>query len=90
MNTKLSDIRQRILHGWNLIRFIRLGLALFISYHALVNYDWIFAILGGILLVQSLLNVGCCGVGGCETDQLPKRPGSYKRSVDETTFEEVK
>lgn len=84
------DIKQTLLQGWTLVRFIRLGLALIVSYEAFKNYDWMLAVLGALLLIQSLLNVGCCGVSGCDVNQMGNKFASAEKAAEEITFEEIK
>lgn len=55
----------RLLTGWGVMRLIRLGLGIYMSVTFLMGAPWHFGLLGGILLVTSVLNVGCCGGGAC-------------------------
>jgi hypothetical protein len=51
--------------GWNLMRSIRLMLGIFILMEGINSQQWIPGIVGGIFLLQALLNVGCCGTNSC-------------------------
>lgn len=79
-----NNWKDRVLSGWNLIRFIRLGLAAMVLYESVKNSDLLFAVLGVIILLQAVLNVGCCGVGGCEVS--PKT----NNANENISFTEVK
>jgi hypothetical protein len=86
----LSNWRQRLMRGWGLMRLFRLGLAVLVLIEAWKNTEILFGILGGILLFQSLLDIGCCGSGGCEINypKAKERPGIP--DAKEVTFEELK
>ncbi len=77
---------ETLLTNWTLIRWIRLGLGLLISYQGIVNKDALSGMLGAFLLYQALANVGCCGVGGC--DILSKN--NSKNQIEDIEFEEIK
>ena len=69
----LTDWKQRLTQGWNFMRLIRLGLAVLVIIEAWKSSELIFAALGGILLFQSLMNIGCCGSGGCDINHNENR-----------------
>lgn len=76
-----------LLTGWTAVRWMRLGLAVFLLWGAFANHDTLAGVLGGFLLLQVAFNTGCCGVGGCAT---PATQASVPETDDlEVTFEEV-
>jgi hypothetical protein len=85
-----NNLKNRILNGWGVIRVLRLGLGLIVSYFAFSKHDWMLGLLGAILLMQAFLNAMCCGPVGCETDQSLTKRRSYSESPDDITFKEVK
>jgi hypothetical protein len=87
---KLSDLKNRLMTGWGLMRFVRLALALILIAQAVVNSEILFVALGAVLLFQAVFDYGCCGAGKCDIDHTVVKPRS-SGTVDElTTFEEVK
>ena len=68
------------------MRWMRLGLGLYVSYHAFVTKDAFSGMLGAFLLYQAIANVGCCGVGGCE---IPTKK-AVNNQIEEVEFEEIK
>lgn len=59
-----EDFKYRITRNWNFIRIARFLLALFVVIAAWKSEEWLFLLIGGALLMQTILNVGCC-VGKC-------------------------
>ncbi len=55
-----------ILTNWHAMRYLRLGIALFLFYNAYETHEWFFVLFGAFFLLQALLNIGCgansCGV----------------------------
>lgn len=68
------------------MRFLRFGLAVFVLIEAVRNYDVMFGIIGFVLLLQSIFNVGCCNNGACYTGKVEPNDNETK----EVIFEEVK
>lgn len=77
---------ETILTNWTLIRWIRLGLGLLISFQGIVNKDALSGMLGAFLLYQAIANAGCCGIGGCD---IPSK-NSSKNQIKDIEFEEIK
>lgn len=83
----MKDWKNIIFRNWNLMRLIRLGLSVFIIVEAVNNYDVLFGVIGSVLLLQSVFNVGCCSNGACYTG----RPDVDDIDVSkEVIFEEIK
>lgn len=78
-------MRNEILSNWNLLRALRLGIALFIVYQAFRNNDLIFGIVGLLFAGMAVFNRGCCSSAGC---YVPTRKATDVG--DSTTYEEVK
>ncbi|MBX3239122.1 MAG: hypothetical protein KIT80_10100 [Chitinophagaceae bacterium] len=75
-----------ILNNWNFMRFLRLGIGVFILVQGILMQDWVVAALGGLFSLMPVLNIGCCGAGGCSVP-VQKREGDKAGKV---VFEEVK
>lgn len=81
--------KNRILKNWGLMRVVRLVLAGVVLTEAWRSNEVILALLGVILLSQSVLNVGCCGSSGCDIDHVNKKQRSSEKNIEEVTFTEV-
>ncbi|MEC4048797.1 hypothetical protein OX284_005095 [Flavobacterium sp. SUN046] len=57
--------------NWHIMRYLRLGIALFLFYQAYETHEWFFIVFGAFFLLQALLNIGCgpnsCGVNYTKT-----------------------
>lgn len=55
-----------LFNNWHGMRYLRLGIALFLFYQAYETHEWFFIAFGAFFLLQALLNIGCgtnsCGV----------------------------
>jgi hypothetical protein len=78
-------MKQAILSNWNFMRFLRLGLGIFIIVQAVIAKDWTMGILGTMFTLMPVFNIGCCGAGGCAVPP-PKRTSETTKDI---TFEEV-
>lgn len=74
-----------LLSGWNLMRFIRLGLGIYISIQAFQTQSILSGILAVFLFYQVLTNTGCCGTAGCS---LPAKK-SNSDAIEAVEFEEI-
>lgn len=74
-----------ILSNWNLFRFIRLGLGVFILIQGIMTGDKFSLMLGSLFTLMPVFNVGCCGAGGCSVDYK----NSTKENINEISYEEV-
>jgi len=73
-----------LFNQWNLMRIVRLILAVFIATQAVQNRDGFAGVIAIFLLFQVATNTGCCGANGCSTNlQSPK-------DEKELVYEEVK
>ncbi len=77
----------KLLNNWDFMRFIRLGIGLWIGYSAIAEQQFVLGLLAAFFIVQAVLNIGCAG-GTCGT--LPSAKRSMKQKLKNTTFEEVK
>ena len=73
------------LRSWNFMRILRLALGIFIIVQGVQAQQWLFVGLGGLFSLMPLLNIGCCGVSGCNT---PARKSNQK--TEDITYEEVR
>lgn len=61
----LSRIKYNVTHNWSAIRVFRLAMAIIMSAYAVYEAEYLWLIVGGWFLYQTLLNIGCCGVQQC-------------------------
>lgn len=81
----LKDWKNIILKGWSFMRVLRLVLSAFIIVEAVRNYDVLFGVIGSVLLLQAVFNVGCCSNGACYTGIIDDEAENK-----EVVFEEIK
>ncbi len=77
----------KLLKNWDFIRFLRLGIGLWIGYSAIEEQQIILGALASLFIIQSLLNIGCAS-GTCSTLPSARRPMNHK--IEKTTFDEIK
>ncbi len=86
----LNHLKNQLLGGWGVTRLLRLGLGIFVLVQAFVVADLLLGLMGTVLVIQAVLNAGCCGSQGCGTGHLYRKQGSAEAPREETTFEEIK
>ncbi|MDP4284518.1 MAG: hypothetical protein Q8891_08850 [Bacteroidota bacterium] len=82
----METLTKTLFTNWHFMRWLRLGLGLFIAFQAIKNHDSLSGFFAAFLLFQAVTNTGCCGARGCSVP-------SSKTSSDEVQdikFEEVK
>ncbi len=79
-------IPQTLFTGWHFLRWLRLGLGIFIAIQAIQNHDTLSGLIAGFFLFQAITNTGCCGVNNCATPVSKNKPDT----IEDIEFEEVK
>jgi hypothetical protein len=77
---------QTLLTGWNFMRFVRLGVGIFIGVQAIQYRDVLSGLIASVFLLQAATNIGCCGISGCATNNN----FNTKNTTQDVEFEEVK
>lgn len=72
--------------NWNLFRFIRLAIGMYILIDGIRTGMWMLIALGILFSIMPLLNIGCCATGNCAIS--PKEQDSS--NADEVSYKEVK
>lgn len=72
------------IQSWNLMRLLRLALAIAIIYQGVDLGQWLFVVIGGLFALMPLLNIGCCSTSSCTT------PLSQSKKNNKTTYTEIK
>jgi hypothetical protein len=76
-----------LLKNWNLIRVLRLAIGVWAVIVAFQTKAVVLGLMGGILLVMALMNIGCCGISGCRTPMTARKNLSQK--PEEVNYEEI-
>jgi len=71
--------------NWNLMRVLRLTLGIFIIVQGIMQKEWLLLGFGSLFSLMPLMNIGCCGVSGCNT---PVRKSNKK--IEDISYEEVR
>lgn len=69
---------------WRLLRIIFGAIALV---QAFLMHDIILGIAGIVVAGMAILNMGCCGVNGCNTNLNPKNNSSKEINYEEVVAE---
>ena len=79
-----------LLTNWHPMRIIRLVSGLLIIWSAVDTHQLFVGLIGGLLLVQAIVNAGC-GPAGCAVPSRPKRSTTDAQadSVKDIQYEEV-
>ncbi len=79
-------MKERILRNWHLLRWLRAGLGTVFLIQGIVSADPAAMVLGSILGLQALLDLGCCSVaGGCGVPA--QRPSERQEPI---TWQEIR
>jgi hypothetical protein len=82
----METIAQNLFTNWHFIRWLRLGLGLFVAVQAIQHLDALAGLIAFFFLFQAVTNTGCCGASGCTV------PASSKKTIktEDVEFEEIK
>ncbi len=59
-------LTQKLLFSnWHFMRWLRLGLGIFIAFQAVQLHDALAGFVAAFFLFQAITNTGCCGSGSC-------------------------
>lgn len=73
----------KLLNDWNIGRIIRLLAGIGIGIYAVISKDYMFLLLGGLFLLQGVLNMSCCGGGSCLSSDSDNTKQVYKGEIKE-------
>ncbi len=68
------------------MRLLRAGIAGWAFWQAFTTGEWILVLPGGILAMQAIFNVGCCGPAGCAAPESRANAAEPESVV----YEEIK
>lgn len=69
---------------WNFMRALRLAIGVYVIINGVQTAEWLFVFFGITFSAMALLNIGCCGVGGCQVE-----PEKNSKKENEVIYEEV-
>ena len=78
--------KETLFNNWNFMRFLRLGLGIYITVQAVETLSILSGVVAVFFLFQAITNTGCCGSNGCT---LPTNK-SNSTKTEEVKFEEIK
>lgn len=64
-------MKQLLFSNWHLMRWFRLGFAVFLFSQAYLTHEWFFIVFGLFFLAQAVFNLGC-GANGCGVSYTKK------------------
>ena len=76
-----------LLRNWNLMRVLRLAIGVWAIIASFQSKEAVLGLMGGLLLVMAVMNIGCCGVSGCRTPTTTRKNTSQK--TEEVNYEEI-
>ena len=79
-------IRQTLFSGWHFMRWLRLGLGVFMAIIAIQTHDTLLGFFSAFFLFQAVANIGCNGTGSCSVPVTKNKSGE----IEEVEFEEIK
>ena len=65
--------RETFFNNWNLMRWLRLALGIYVSFHAVETISLFWGGVAAFFLFQAITNMGCGGTNGCA---LPMKKNS--------------
>lgn len=73
---------KQLLNNWNIVRFIRFIIGTSFAIYALITTTYILLFIAGLLLMQAIFNISCCGQGNCSpTYKLTEQKEVYKQQI---------
>lgn len=77
----MKALAQNLFTNWHFMRWLRLGLGIFVGIQAIQLHDALAGMVAFFFLFQVVTNTGCCGVGGCSV------PSTSQKSNGTSTVE---
>jgi hypothetical protein len=78
--------KETLFQNWNFMRFLRLGLGIYIAYQAVETLSIFSGVVAAFFIFQAITNTGCCGSNGCSVPTQKINPDK----TEEVKFEEIK
>ena len=84
VQVNFAFMKNKIFSNWNFMRVLRLGMGIAILVQAILAKEVLFVIAGLLFSGMAVLNIGCCGTGGCG---VPTK--KTLETTKDITYEEV-
>lgn len=68
--------------NWDMIRITRLVAGIASAVYAVTSKEYMFLLLAVFFLFQAVLNISCCGSGGCSSAGEQKSQQLYKDVIE--------
>jgi hypothetical protein len=78
--------KETLFKNWNFMRFLRLGLGIYIAVQAVETLSIFSGVVAVFFLFQAITNTGCCGTNNCS---VPINKNNSDKT-EEIEFEEIK
>jgi len=78
--------KQTLVTNWNFMRFLRLGIGIYIAVQAIETQSVFSGIVAVFFIYQAVTNSGCCGTNGCAVPIKKSNPDK----TEDVDFEEIK
>lgn len=78
---------QTILSNWNFIRLLRLIFGIATIVQAIMAKEVVFGIAGLLFTGMAIFNIGCCGLGGCNSPNISSK--NSNTNTKDIAYEEV-
>lgn len=82
----MKAFRENLLTNWHFMRWLRLGLGLFVGIQAIQLHDALAGMVSAFFLFQVVTNTGCCGAGGCAVTSTSQK----EKLAEPVDYEEIK
>jgi uncharacterized membrane protein len=79
MKERTTKWKNRIFREWSISRMMRLGFGIGLIVVGIIWKGQLMTFLGVIFLLQGILNLSCCGAGGCSLSGNEKQ--FYKDAI---------
>lgn len=77
----------RLLEGWTITRMVRAAFAIMFLFAAITRHEPVAWFAAAFFGLQAALNVGCCGVQGCQPVRSARPAPELESPV---TYEEIR
>lgn len=71
--------KETLFTNWDFMRFLRLGLGIYIAFQAVETQSMISGIFGAFFIFQAVTKTGCCGSKGCAVPIKKKNQITQKK-----------
>ena len=85
---RYQNFLSTLLRNWHFMRWLRLGIGLFLSWQMVRHPDIFTGLIAGVFLFQAITNTGCCAASGCAAPETGSKAAT--NADEEPVYEEIK